>query len=115
MRLIPAEVEKELRKRFKMKGLITADAEVAGMMDDELVNSAGHSQLIPVALKKDGSFYSTSSVATDEQWDTLRTYVRKQVKQIGTGITDGHVDIAPYRLGKKTACQHCSYTIDLSI
>ncbi len=30
MRLIPAEVEKELRKRFKMKGLITADAEVAG-------------------------------------------------------------------------------------
>lgn len=107
--LDPSEVEKELRKRYKMKGLITADAEVAGMMDDELVKSAGHSQLIPVALKKDGSFYSTSSVATDEQWDTLRKYVRKQVKQIGTGITDGHVDIAPYRLGKKTACLHCSY------
>lgn len=107
--LDPSEVEKELRKRYKMKGLITADAEVAGMMDDELVKSAGHSQLIPVALKKDGSFYSTSSVATDAQWDTLRKYVRKQVKQIGTGITDGHVDIAPYRLGKKTACLHCSY------
>ncbi|MNR21994.1 ATP-dependent helicase/deoxyribonuclease subunit B [compost metagenome] len=108
--LDPASVEKELRKRFKMKGLVTADAEVAGLMDDELINSSGHSQLIPVALKKDGSFYSTSSVATDEQWDTLRTYVRKQVKQIGTNITDGHVDIAPYRLGKKSACQHCSYT-----
>lgn len=107
--LDPTEVEKELRKRYKMKGLITADADVAGMMDDELVKSAGHSQLIPVALKKDGSFYSTSSVATDEQWNTLRKYVRKQVKQIGTGITDGHVDIAPYRLGKKTACLHCSY------
>ena len=112
--LDPASVEKELRKRFKMKGLITADAEVAGLMDDELIQSSGHSQLIPVALKKDGSFYSTSSVATDEQWDTLRTYVRKQVKQIGTNITDGHVDIAPYRLGKKTACQHCSYNCDLS-
>ncbi|CAH1204278.1 ATP-dependent helicase/deoxyribonuclease subunit B [Paenibacillus allorhizoplanae] len=108
--LDPASVEKELRKRFKMKGLITADAEIAGLMDDELIHSSGHSQLIPVALKKDGSFYSTSSVATDEQWDTLRTYVRKQVKQIGTNITDGHVDIAPYRLGKKSACQHCSYT-----
>ncbi|GGI43506.1 ATP-dependent helicase/deoxyribonuclease subunit B [Paenibacillus marchantiophytorum] len=103
------QIEKELRKRYKMKGLITADAEVAGLMDDELLKSAGHSQLIPVALKKDGSFYSTSSVATDEQWDTLRKYVRKQVKQIGTDITDGHVDINPYRLGKKTACLHCSY------
>lgn len=108
--LDPAAVEKELRKRFKMKGLITADAEVAGLMDSELIHSSGHSQLIPVALKKDGTFYSTSSVATDEQWDTLRTYVRKQVKQIGTNITNGHVDIAPYRLGKKSACQHCSYT-----
>ncbi|MBA2938155.1 helicase-exonuclease AddAB subunit AddB [Paenibacillus sp. CGMCC 1.16610] len=107
--LDPAAVEKELRKRFKMKGLITADAEVAGLMDRELLKSAGHSQLIPVALKKDGSFYSSSSVATDEQWDTLRKYVRKQVKGIGTSITDGHVDIAPYRLGKKTACLHCSY------
>lgn len=107
--LDPAAVEKELRKRFKMKGLITADSGVAGLMDDELTKSAGHSQLIPVALKKDGSFYSSSSVATEEQWDTLRKYVRKQVKGIGTSITDGHVDIAPYRLGKKTACLHCSY------
>ncbi|MFD0692831.1 helicase-exonuclease AddAB subunit AddB [Paenibacillus sp. GCM10027628] len=107
--LDPSEVEKELRKRYKMKGLITADANVAGLMDDQLVHAAGHSQLIPVALKKDGSFYSSSSVATDAQWDTLRKYVRKQVKHIGTGITDGHVDIAPYRLGKKTACLHCSY------
>ncbi|NEW05191.1 helicase-exonuclease AddAB subunit AddB [Paenibacillus sp. SYP-B3998] len=107
--LDPTEVEKELRKRFKMKGLVTADASVAGLMDEQLVHTAGHSQLIPVALKKDGSFYSSSSVATDAQWDTLRKYVRKQVKQIGTGITDGHVDIAPYRLGKKTACLHCSY------
>uniref|UniRef100_UPI001C3005AE hypothetical protein n=1 Tax=Deinococcus sp. GbtcB9 TaxID=2824754 RepID=UPI001C3005AE len=59
--LDPAAIEKELRKRFKMKGLITADADVAGLMDDELTKSAGHSQLIPVALKKDGSFYSSSS------------------------------------------------------
>ncbi|MGG1520200.1 helicase-exonuclease AddAB subunit AddB [Paenibacillus oryzisoli] len=107
--LDPDEVEKELFKRYKMKGLVTADAEVAGLMDDELTVQAGHSRLIPVALKKDGSFYSTSSVATEEQWDTLRNYVRGQVKRIGTDITDGHVEIAPFRLGKKTACTFCDY------
>ncbi|UJF35064.1 helicase-exonuclease AddAB subunit AddB [Paenibacillus hexagrammi] len=105
----PAEVDKELRKRFKMKGLVTADADVAGLMDGQLIDAPGHSQLIPVALKKDGSFYTNSSVATDAQWDILRNYVRKQVRRIGTDITNGHVDIAPFRLGKKTACMHCSY------
>jgi ATP-dependent helicase/nuclease subunit B len=102
-------VEKALRKRFKTRGLITADADVAQRMDNELKHTAGHSELIPVALKKDGSFYSSSSVATEAQWQTLRKYVRTQIKQIGTSITEGHVEIAPYRIGKKAACQQCSY------
>jgi ATP-dependent helicase/nuclease subunit B len=103
------EVEKALRKRFKMRGLITADADIAHRMDNHLKHTPGHSQLIPVAMKKDGSFYSSSSVATEAQWDSLRKYVRSQIKQIGTGITEGHVEIAPYRIGKKAACQQCSY------
>ncbi|MCD1261590.1 helicase-exonuclease AddAB subunit AddB [Paenibacillus athensensis] len=103
------EIERELRKRFKMKGLVTADPDVAGRMDDELARSGGHSQLIPVALKKDGSFYSSSSVATDAQWEQLRSYVRNMVQRIGVGITDGHVAITPFRMGKKTACQFCDY------
>jgi ATP-dependent helicase/nuclease subunit B len=78
-------------------------------MDNHLKHTPGHSQLIPVAMKKDGSFYSSSSVATEAQWDSLRKYVRSQIKQIGTGITEGHVEIAPYRIGKKAACQQCSY------
>jgi ATP-dependent helicase/nuclease subunit B len=103
------EVENALRKRFKMRGLITADADIAHRMDNHLKHTPGHSQLIPVAMKKDGSFYSSSSVATEAQWDSLRKYVRSQIKQIGTGITEGHVEIAPYRIGKKAACQQCSY------
>ncbi|MBP1992860.1 helicase-exonuclease AddAB subunit AddB [Paenibacillus eucommiae] len=107
--LAPEEVEKELRKRFKMKGLVTADPDVAQRMDDYFKHSSGHSQLLPLAIKKDGSFYSSSSVATENQWNTLRNYVRQQIKQIGTAITEGHVEIAPYRIGKKIACQQCSY------
>ncbi|SEB40960.1 helicase-exonuclease AddAB subunit AddB [Paenibacillus sp. GP183] len=103
------EVEKALRKRFKMRGLITADADIVHRMDNHLKHTPGHSQLLPVAMKKDGSFYSSSSVATAVQWDSLRKYVRSQIIQIGTGITEGHVEIAPYRIGKKAACQQCSY------
>lgn len=107
--LDPAEVAKELRKRFKMKGLVTADADVVHLMDESLKQASGHSQLIPVAVTKEGGFYKSSSVATEAQWNLLRGYVRRQIRKIGTGITEGHVDIAPYRMGKKAACQHCSY------
>jgi ATP-dependent helicase/nuclease subunit B len=103
------QVEKALRKRFKMRGLITADPDVVHRMDNHLKDTPGHSQLIPVAMKKDGSFYSSSSVATEAQWNSLRKYVRSQIKQIGTGITEGHVEITPYRIGKKAACQQCSF------
>ncbi|MFB7812688.1 helicase-exonuclease AddAB subunit AddB [Paenibacillus chitinolyticus] len=103
------DVEKELRKRYKMKGLLMADPEVVKMMDSDLAGATGHSQLVPAALSKDGGFYKSSSVASEEQWDTLRGYVRDRIRDIGTEITEGRVDITPYRTGNKTACQHCSY------
>ena len=35
--------------------------------------------------------------------------MRGIISDIGTRITDGNVDIAPYRLGSETACTYCSY------
>lgn len=99
--------EKEALKRFKMKGLLLADEETVRMMDTEL--KSGHSTIVPAALKSDGSFYSSASVATGEQWNTLRSFVRRKVKDIGTEITSGNVAITPYRLGPKTACDFCPY------
>ncbi|MCQ6558341.1 helicase-exonuclease AddAB subunit AddB [Paenibacillus mendelii] len=97
----------ELLKRFKLKGLVLADEETVRLMDGSL--DTGYSELLPLALKRDGGFYSTSSVASDEQWDTLRSSVRSTLKRIGERIADGDVSIAPYRLGGKTPCQFCAY------
>ncbi|GIP35844.1 helicase-exonuclease AddAB subunit AddB [Paenibacillus sp. J2TS4] len=103
----PEEAEAEVRKQFKMKGLVLADEEAVRLMDKEL--KSGHSQWIPVALKTDGSFYSSASVATPEQWDRLRGYVRRKIRGIGTEITEGNVSITPFRLGGKSACTFCPY------
>jgi ATP-dependent helicase/nuclease subunit B len=100
---------KELRKRFKMRGLVAADPDIVRAMDGDLRTRNGHSELIPAALKADGSFYSSSAVVTPQQWDALRREARGQIRRIGTSITDGNVGIEPYRLGNKTACQHCAY------
>lgn len=107
--LSPEEAEAELLKRFKMKGLVLDDAEAVRMMDDTFRERGGHSQLIPVALKADGSFYKNSSVVSERQWEGLRGYVRGMITRIGERITDGDVEIRPVRSGAKLACAYCPY------
>ncbi len=101
------QAEQELLKRFKMKGLLTADREVVSLMDTSL--DKGYSSIVPVAVKADGSFYSSASVATPEQWGHLLSSVRGTISDIGTRITEGDVMIEPYRIGQETACTFCSF------
>lgn len=101
------EAETELFKRFKMTGLMTADPETVRLMDQSL--ETGHSLIIPAGLKEDGSFYKSSSVVTEDRWRLLRRHGRGKIRRIGEGILSGEVDIAPFRMGGRTACQHCPY------
>ncbi|MBD2869473.1 helicase-exonuclease AddAB subunit AddB [Paenibacillus arenilitoris] len=106
-RASPSDIGGKLLKRYKMRGLVTAEAETVRLMDGEL--EAGHSELLPVAIKRDGSFYSSSSVVTGGQWDALRRSVRKTIGRIGGEIASGEVKIEPYRIGAKSPCQYCDY------
>ncbi|MDF2925531.1 MAG: addB [Paenibacillaceae bacterium] len=103
------QAEAAVRKQFKTKGLVTADAETVFLMDSALKEKGGHSDLIPVSVKNDGSFYKSASVATEAGWSRLRSHVRSAITQIGTDIASGHVAVEPYRLGKKSACAFCPY------
>ena len=101
------EIETEIRKKFKMNGLILANREIVKLMDGEL--ESGYSTLIPIGLKTDGSFYKNASVATNMQWHLLQQHVRQLIQQIGTQITEGQVSVEPYRMGVKAACTFCNY------
>ncbi|WP_308638843.1 helicase-exonuclease AddAB subunit AddB [Paenibacillus silvisoli] len=103
----PTKARTEILKRFKLKGLVLADEETVRMMDNAL--STGYSELLPLALKRDGGFYSSSSVVSEDQWSTLRRSVRGTLRRIGDRIAGGDVSITPYRLGNKTPCQFCAY------
>ncbi|RKN86973.1 helicase-exonuclease AddAB subunit AddB [Paenibacillus ginsengarvi] len=101
--------EAEALKRFKMKGLVLGDPETVRLMDHSLRERSGHSELIPVALKADGSFYQNSSVVSEQQWQKLSGYVRTMIARIGEQIAGGNVDIKPIRSGAKLACTYCPY------
>ncbi|URN94330.1 MAG: helicase-exonuclease AddAB subunit AddB [Candidatus Pristimantibacillus lignocellulolyticus] len=106
-RISSEEADDLMLKRYKMKGLLTADTTVVRMMDSEL--ETGYSQILPVAVKKDDSFYSSASVVSHDQWDMLRGFVKTKIKNIGQEIQEGVVSVEPYQLADRTPCQFCDY------
>ena len=104
------EIEEEIRKAFKMKGLILSDIKIIKMMDNTL--DTGSSNIIPVALDKDGNISNTrSSVITKEEFTLLQKKIRKLIKQISNEILSGKIEIKPTYNAKekKSACEYCPY------
>ncbi|MDO4553996.1 MAG: helicase-exonuclease AddAB subunit AddB [Lachnospiraceae bacterium] len=96
-------VEEELLSEFSLSGLVLADPDIVNHLDWEGQRS------IPVSITKKGEFSARSSVATEEQFEALSTYVKKQLVRYGNEIIGGNISIAPYRTEKKTACDYCEY------
>ena len=102
-------IEKELKKKFKMKGLVLENADVAKMMDTKL--EKGYSDKIPVYLDAEGNVsIGKSSTIKDEDFSNLQKKVRDIIKQISNEILSGDIRINPYyNKEKKTPCENCKY------
>lgn len=107
--LTDEQIEFELKKQFKMKGLILADVEIAKMMDTKL--QKGNSDVIPAYIDKDGNLSGKSNSITRKQFESLQSYTKKMLKQISEDIFTGNIDVKPYYKVKdgKTPCEYCKY------
>lgn len=104
------EIEQEIKKQFKMQGLILADVNVVRMMDKTL--QKGASNLIPAYLDQNQNISEArSSVVTKEQFKTLQKHIDKVIKEIAKEIYSGQIEIKPYynQKKKKTPCDYCEY------
>ena len=104
------EIEKEIRKAFKMKGLILSDIKIVKMMDKTL--DVGTSENIPVTIDKNGDISKLkSSTLTKEEFTLLQKKAEKIIKQISKEILNGKIEIKPtYDVKqKKSACEYCPY------
>ncbi|NJD02171.1 MAG: helicase-exonuclease AddAB subunit AddB, partial [Ruminiclostridium sp.] len=100
------DIEKAVMKQLKMKGLLLADVRLVKEMDRQI---DGESLIIPARLNK-GDILGRSSVATEEQFEVLRSHVRKTLVNIGEEIINGKVGISPFKKRTATACTYCSYS-----
>lgn len=104
------EIEEEIRKAFRMKGLILSDLKIIKMMDNKL--ESGASKIIPVSLDKSGNVSQTrSSVLNKDEFVSLQKKIRKLIKQIADEILSGRIEIKPtYNpKQKKSSCEYCPY------
>ena len=102
------EIEREIRKSFKMQGLILADVNVIKMMDHQL--TSGYSNTVPAYVNKEGEISAKlSSVATKEEFEKLHEKVTAIIKEISQEILQGNIAIKPYYYQKKTGCDYCKY------
>ncbi|MBS4198651.1 helicase-exonuclease AddAB subunit AddB [Bacillus sp. FJAT-49732] len=103
------DIENEILKEFKMKGLLLGDSNIIRLMDNTL--ETGSSNIISASINKDGSLSANSqkSSASVEDFKILRHYVRNLYQESGNRIISGDIHIDPYKLGDRTPCQFCSY------
>lgn len=106
-RLPRADLEEELFKKFKMRGLVLADLEAVQLMDTQL--KQGYSPIVPVGVKQNGQFHSNSSVISQADFEHVRRFARQKVMEIGRRLMEGEVAISPYKLKQETACTWCPY------
>lgn len=101
------EIENELLKEYKMKGLVLEDPDVALLMDETL--SSGWSDIAPFGISDKGKFYSRSSSADESTFQLLRNHIETLIKQAGIQITNGKIELNPYEHKNNNACRFCSY------
>ncbi|MBV7276313.1 helicase-exonuclease AddAB subunit AddB [Clostridium sp. PL3] len=105
--LTDSEIEKRIIKSLRMNGLLLDSLEIVKEMDSEIEKS---SDIIPVSIKKDGTISkSQSSVATLEQFQLLRKYVKDTIGQLCEHILEGNIDIEPCKKKNRNSCEYCIY------
>ena len=101
------EIKQEIRKKFRMNGIVLADVNVIKMMDTSIT---GTSDIIPVTLKQDGTISEYKSSTMNEQdFEELQKSVSDVIKQISNEILSGNIDIKPYSYKEQTGCNYCQY------
>ena len=104
------EIKEEIKKRFRMDGMILADVNIIKKMDKNL--EKGSSNLVPVYIDKDGNISkSRSNVISKEEFTLLQKRAEKIIKDISYEILSGNIEIKPTynKKRKEDACKYCEF------
>ncbi|MBR6381088.1 MAG: exodeoxyribonuclease V subunit gamma [Lachnospiraceae bacterium] len=104
----PEGLREKQRREYRMRGAVSLDGEVLGLLDHALegMNPGADSEIVPVTLKKDGTPNGYSWAFPPEDLQLLLRYgVYKARSQAGE-ILKGRITMDPWEKG---SCDYCPY------
>ncbi len=93
------KLQEELRKAFKLNGLVADDTTIIAAMDKE--RDKRHSEILPI--------YTGQSLLKQEEFQLLLKHVRDLVVDRIGRIYGGEIKAKPYKKDQITACTYCHY------
>lgn len=102
-----SDAEEKMLEEFKMEGLLLKDIKLALAMDSSL---KGKSNIIPVSLKKDGDFSANTNGITENEFSSVRKYIKHLISETCSKMLSGNIEINPYKEGNNTSCEWCEYS-----
>ena len=100
------EAEKYIRSALKLRGIVNSDSNVIKLFDSGF---DGKSEIIPVAVKKDGSYAAAASVLEEEGFDIISDFVKLRSKEFKESISNGEIAKSPAEYKGVSECDHCDY------
>ncbi len=102
------KLEKELRRAFKLDGIVVNEPSVIRDMAGEF---SGYSDILPLYRNKEGELKGTTEakLLSQEQFADLQGAVGQTVERLCADLVSGVADIHPKKTAKETACDFCRY------
>lgn len=95
------DITSDIKKEFHTNGILIDDVEVLSAMEKNL-----EGRFIPVKLKKDGSFYSNSSIASLETMGKLLGCAAEVASKLAYEMKKGKISKNPYKCDINS-CSFC--------
>lgn len=104
--MTPEEINAAIVSSLRTNGVVNSNVEIVKRLDGEAQKA---SDVIPIEFKKDGDLAAKSSVMSTEDLEEISHYVSRKIKQLGTEILEGNMNLNPYEKGSQQACTYCSF------
>ena len=100
-------VEKEIRKSFKLDGILVDDPVVITDIAGEF---EGFSEIVPIRSTKDGIKNSGSEgLVSEQEFSELQRAVFDKIKDACQDLIDGKIEAHPMKTREQSACTYCQY------
>lgn len=103
------ELEKTVRDKFRLNGVILNDESVLTAIDERFEESPNYESCVSTLKVDKRGKISLKNLLYKEQFDMLLTECENVIKSTGEKIINGEFSVQPYKLSDKTGCDYCLY------